>query len=74
MSMSSSELNLNAKPFYPRVEKERIEKLKLEDKYYNHLEKVWWEQNKKIFQDSLNDSKWLLRSLAKQEIKLMPKV
>jgi hypothetical protein len=68
--------NLNAKPFYPPGEKERIEKMKLakieEDKYYDHLEKVWWQQNKKMFQDSINDSKCLLRNMAKREIKLKP--
>ncbi|HBS53638.1 MAG TPA: hypothetical protein DD806_06535 [Flavobacterium sp.] len=69
-------LNLNAKQFYPPGEKERIEKMKLvkieEDKYYDNLEKVWWEQNKNMFEDSLDDSKCLLRNMSKQEIKLKP--
>ena len=68
--------NINAKPFYPKGEKERIKKSKLakieEDKYYDNLEKIWWQQNKNMFIDSLTDSKWFLRSLAKNEIKLKP--
>jgi hypothetical protein len=73
--VSLPDLNVNAKPFFPPGEKERIKKIKLakikENKYYDHLEKVWWEQNKKMFEDSLNDSN-LLRLFAKQEIKLKP--
>lgn len=69
-------LNLNAKPFYPPGHQENLEKLKLEkieeDKYFDQLENVWWEQNKNMFKDSLNDSKCLLRNMAKQEIKLKP--
>ena len=72
----NNKLNVKAKPFYPPGEKERIEKIKLvkikENKYYDQLEKVWWEQNKKMFEDSLNDSKWLLKNIAKHEIKLKP--
>ena len=77
LSMSEG-FNINAKPFYPKGEKERIKKSKLakieEDKYYDNLEKIWWQQNKNMFIDSLADSKWFLTSLAKNEIKLKPMV
>ena len=64
--------NLNAKPFYPKgFEKLKLEKIE-EDKYFDQLENVWWEQNKNMFKDSMNDSKCLLRNMAKQEIKLKP--
>ena len=58
LSMSEG-FNINAKPFYPKGEKERIKKSKLakieEDKYYDNLEKIWWQQNKNMFIDSLAD-------------------
>lgn len=60
-----SSMNLNAKPFYPKGHQERLEK---EDKYFDQLENVWWEQNKNMFEDSLNDS----INMSKQEIKLKP--
>lgn len=49
---STMSWNLDAKPFFPKGEKERFEKLKLEeDKYFDHLENVWFEQNKEMFED-----------------------
>ena len=55
MSSSTMFWNLNAKPFFPKGEKERLEKLKLakieEDKYFDHLENIWLEQNKKMLED-----------------------
>lgn len=58
-------LNINAKPFYPNGHVQKQEKLKV---YYNNLDKKWWEQNKNMFIDSLADSKWLLRSIAKNQL------
>lgn len=58
-------LNINAKPFYPNGYTQEQEKLKV---YYNNLDKKWWKQNKNMFIDSLADSKWLLRSIAKNQL------
>ena len=58
----SSSLNINADPFFPKgcVELEKIE----EDKYFDQLENVWWQENRKMFMDSL----------AEQEIELEEKI
>ena len=53
--LANSGLNINAAPFYLPGHKEKIAKMKLtqleENKYYDTIENIWWEKNKKMFED-----------------------
>jgi hypothetical protein len=63
------ELNVNAEPFYPPGVKKTImneilcQRKKLEEEriIFDRLDKMWWYQNKSMFDDSFEDINRLLK-------------
>ena len=58
--MSFTDLNVNAKSFYPDAEFEKAMLAVLQEK--DVFEKVWWNNNKDMFEDSFEDTVKFMKS------------